>query len=288
MIDEYDFDDDEVTALWDGRLPMDRVLKTLQGEIERHKQTHAQRAAAIARAEAAEAELAALREQLADMMYGEAYGLIREHPEIDEAIDRAVFGPDEEEQIMTHPYIDNPTDPNPERDLESGASFPFDAPDEWMERDDRDLPPPPAVDWAHAAARGIIANLRDRRGIKQELQIYNIDEDVRAEIVTAIAAIARKAAEAEIAALRKQLAAHEWRPVSEPPETAGVYQTFTMSPIIADHAIYESDGTWYHRYANPDFWRPVTPPDAPTVRRAATLTPDPPDEELKPAPGRLK
>lgn len=54
--DDYDFDEDEVTALWDGRLPMDRVLQTLQSEIERHKQTQAQLAAALARAEAAEEE----------------------------------------------------------------------------------------------------------------------------------------------------------------------------------------------------------------------------------------
>lgn len=105
---------------------------------------------------------------------------------------------------MTYKYIDNPTDPQPERDLESGASFPFDASDEWMEREDRELPPPPPVDWAHAAARGIISNLRDRRGIKQELQIYNIDEDVRVEIITAIAAIIRKSSENELAALRAQ------------------------------------------------------------------------------------
>lgn len=66
--DDYDYDDDEdeVADLWNGRLPMDRVLQTLQSEIEERQQTQAQLAAAVARAEAAEAEVAALRAQLAE------------------------------------------------------------------------------------------------------------------------------------------------------------------------------------------------------------------------------
>lgn len=54
--DDYDDDEDEVADLWNGRLPMDRVLQTLQSEIEERQQTQAQLAAAVASAEAAEAE----------------------------------------------------------------------------------------------------------------------------------------------------------------------------------------------------------------------------------------
>ena len=74
-MDYYDDDptgDDEVTALWNGQLPMDSVLKVLQHEIERHKaaqariaELEAQVAELVARAEAAErrvAELEASRE----------------------------------------------------------------------------------------------------------------------------------------------------------------------------------------------------------------------------------
>lgn len=41
----------------------------------------------------------------------------------------------------------------------------------------------------HAKARAIIANLQDRRGIKNELSRDNIDEATRAEIINEIAAI---------------------------------------------------------------------------------------------------
>ncbi|MBK9276509.1 MAG: hypothetical protein IPM49_18495 [Flavobacteriales bacterium] len=44
----------------------------------------------------AEAVADALRAQLADIMAGDAYRYVREHPEIDAAIDRA-FGLDKEE-----------------------------------------------------------------------------------------------------------------------------------------------------------------------------------------------
>ncbi len=43
--------------------------------------------------------------------------------------------------------------------LEHGAMFPYDASDEWNEKDERE--PLPAKDWAHAAARGVIADLCD-------------------------------------------------------------------------------------------------------------------------------
>ena len=74
--------------------------------------------------------------------------------------------------------------------LEHGAKCPFDASDEWG--DSIGIDPPPATDWAHAAARGVLADLSDRRGIRHELD--NFDEDVRAEIVQSIADIIRAAA----------------------------------------------------------------------------------------------
>ena len=74
--------------------------------------------------------------------------------------------------------------------LEHGARFPFDASDEW--RASIGFPPPPATDWAHAAARGVLVDLSDRRGIRNELD--SLDEDIRAEIVQAIADIIRAGA----------------------------------------------------------------------------------------------
>lgn len=71
----------------------------------------------------------------------------------------------------------------PEQTLKFGAEYPYDANDEGEA--------PPATDWAHAAARGVLADLCDRRGIKHELK--NVDEDVRPELVEAIAAIIRAA-----------------------------------------------------------------------------------------------
>ena len=81
--------------------------------------------------------------------------------------------------------------------LESGSEFPFDAPDAWWHREDEPVPPP-AKDWAHRAARGVLYNLSDRRGIKQGLQVLSIDEDTRIEIVDALAAIIREAARGKV------------------------------------------------------------------------------------------
>lgn len=46
-------------------------------------------------------------------------------------------------------------------------------------------------DWAHKAARGVIADLCDRRGIKWGFN--DVDEDVRVEIVESLAEIIRVA-----------------------------------------------------------------------------------------------
>lgn len=74
--------------------------------------------------------------------------------------------------------------------LERGQKYPYDAPDDWWQGDDTPALPP--ADWAHAAARGVIADLCDRGGIKHGFN--NIDEEIRAEIVSSLASIIRLAA----------------------------------------------------------------------------------------------
>jgi hypothetical protein len=75
--------------------------------------------------------------------------------------------------------------------LEHGNAFPYDAPDEWWQQAGEPIPPP-AIDWAHKAARGILADLNDRRAIKRGFE--GIDEAIRAEITETMAAIIRLAA----------------------------------------------------------------------------------------------
>lgn len=74
--------------------------------------------------------------------------------------------------------------------LRHGAKFPYDASDKWWRGDGR-TPPPEAADWAHAAARGIMADLQDRRDIKRPFE--NIDEETRIVIVEMMAEIIRVA-----------------------------------------------------------------------------------------------
>lgn len=78
--------------------------------------------------------------------------------------------------------------------LKHGNEYPFDAPDAWWSNHP-DEEPPWAEDWAHAASRGILADLSDRRGIKQALEVSGLDEDVRREIVETLAKIIRIARE---------------------------------------------------------------------------------------------
>ena len=76
------------------------------------------------------------------------------------------------------------------RCLEHGAEFPYDAGQDFWQ-DKIEIPPPP-TDWAHAAARGVLADLTDRRGIKHELE--QVDYDVREELTQTMASIIRHAA----------------------------------------------------------------------------------------------
>lgn len=75
--------------------------------------------------------------------------------------------------------------------LAKAARFPYDAPDSWWSSSAK--MGPAAVDWAHAAARGVLADLTDRGGIKRAFE--GIDQDVRSDIVCALSAIIRAAAE---------------------------------------------------------------------------------------------
>lgn len=72
--------------------------------------------------------------------------------------------------------------------LERGDKFPYDGGEAFWQQSD--VPPPPS-DWAHRAARGVLADLTDRRGVKRELE--NVDYDVREELTQALAAIIREA-----------------------------------------------------------------------------------------------
>ncbi len=73
--------------------------------------------------------------------------------------------------------------------LESGDRFPYDASDKWWNASG-DEPPAP-WDWAHRAARGVIADLSDRRTIKRGFE--QVDEETRGEIVSSLAEIIRAA-----------------------------------------------------------------------------------------------
>jgi hypothetical protein len=79
----------------------------------------------------------------------------------------------------------------PEFALKHGADFPFDAPEGWGEPDWEKRDPLPPKDWAHAAARGVLADITDRRGVRQALD--DVDHEIRAEIVESVAAIIRAA-----------------------------------------------------------------------------------------------
>ncbi len=80
-----------------------------------------------------------------------------------------------------------------ERRLDRGARFPYDGGADFWE--DRAPLPATAIDWAHAAARGVLEYLMDRRRIKLALEDDRIDHETRAEIVKSLAAIIRMAQE---------------------------------------------------------------------------------------------
>jgi len=101
--------------------------------------------------------------------------------------------PEHIQRIIDQAYQDNPKQPfislgeismSAASNLESGRLYPYDQPD------DVDTPVP-ATDWAHAAARGALSNLKGRGGVSNELEQY--DEEIREEIIREIAEIIRLA-----------------------------------------------------------------------------------------------
>lgn len=77
--------------------------------------------------------------------------------------------------------------------LDCGDRYPYDAGKAWhrQSREDDNLAAPPATDWAHRAARGVIAEMMDRKGIFECLEA--VPHTVRAEMVRSIAAVIRAA-----------------------------------------------------------------------------------------------
>lgn len=73
--------------------------------------------------------------------------------------------------------------------LARGKEFPYDF--TYAEWELRKNSPPEDVDWALDAARGVLADLTDRRGIKQGF--CGVDDDIKKEIVRDLADIIRLA-----------------------------------------------------------------------------------------------
>jgi len=89
------------------------------------------------------------------------------------------------------------------RSLKYADRIPFDTSDAWYDVAawldmEVDTDPPPAVDWAHRAARGIVKELSDDRGAALETAFHRerVDEDARGELVTVIAEVIRQAYQA--------------------------------------------------------------------------------------------
>ena len=78
-----------------------------------------------------------------------------------------------------------------EHRLNHGNKYPYDGGADFWE--DRTPTPRPAKDWAHEAARGVLSDLLDRRGIKWAFEDEAIDHETRADIVDSIAEIIRLA-----------------------------------------------------------------------------------------------
>lgn len=73
-----------------------------------------------------------------------------------------------------------------QQSINHGAEFPYDAGHEFWDGSHPRVPPP-ATSWAHAAARGIFADLTDRRGLKNLLA--SISREVASEMVQSVTEI---------------------------------------------------------------------------------------------------
>lgn len=94
--------------------------------------------------------------------------------------------------------------------LEHGNKYPYDAPDDWEV-----TTPLPPIDRAHATARGIIADLTDRSGIKHGFS--DIDQGIRVDIVEDLASIIRAGMDL---------------PEPEKPEVMTLRDQFAMSALM--------------------------------------------------------
>lgn len=77
-----------------------------------------------------------------------------------------------------------------EYELKMGDRWPYDASYAW--HNIKGATPPPPVDWAHRAARGVISKLCDNNDIDDALGII-LDDNSRTEIVKLLADIIRLA-----------------------------------------------------------------------------------------------
>jgi hypothetical protein len=75
--------------------------------------------------------------------------------------------------------------------LARGAALPFDGSASFWTQGKL---PRPAEDWAHAAARGVIADLSSRAGLHRALTSAEISLDDRVDIIRSLANIIRLAA----------------------------------------------------------------------------------------------
>ncbi|MGP8432922.1 hypothetical protein ACT2FY_38530 [Paraburkholderia fungorum] len=82
--------------------------------------------------------------------------------------------------------------------LARGDERPFDASQAWHEENwhrDPAASPPPAEDWAHRAARGIVKELSDDHGVRLEeaFHLERISEEDRRAIIETMTVIIRQA-----------------------------------------------------------------------------------------------
>jgi Mor family transcriptional regulator len=81
---------------------------------------------------------------------------------------------------------------NAKKRLEHGNEFPYDAGAKfWEDESQENVTPPAPKDWAHAAARGVLADLLDRRSVKHPFD--EVDHDTRAELTATMSEIIRTA-----------------------------------------------------------------------------------------------
>lgn len=89
------------------------------------------------------------------------------------------------------------------RALRRGDESPFDASQEWHRQNwhaEPKIDPPPAVDWAHRAARGIVYELSDDHGalLEEAFHLERISEEGRQAIIETMTVIIRRAANENI------------------------------------------------------------------------------------------